>query len=297
MYISKDCHVFCFSADNQPALTVNPGDTVTLETMDCFADQILSPEDKLDAVDWNRINPATGPIFVRGAQKGDALKVTIEKIDIRPQAVMLTGKELGELGHKLEGMHVKILPVENEKVVFNQEIRLPVDPMIGVIGTAPEHESINCGTPGYHGGNMDTKIIREGAAVCLPVLVEGGLLALGDLHAVMADGKVCVTGAEVAGKVRIKVELLKDFNLTTPLVENDNVLAVIYSHISLDGAVSGAVEYLTRLIHEKTGKPEEEVIMLLSLVGEVKVSQVVDPLKTARLEVSKEVLDRYGFVL
>jgi len=131
----------------------------------------------------------------------------------------------------------------------------------------------------------------------LPVLVEGGLLALGDLHAVIADGEVCVTGAEVAGKVRIKIELLKDFNSTTPLVENDNVLAVIYSHKSLDGAVSGAVEYLTRLIHEKTGKPEEEVIMLLSLVGEVKVSQVVDPLKTARLEVSKEVLDRYGFVL
>ncbi len=296
-YLPKDKHIYKFDAGNPPVLAISPGDSVRVETMDCFSNQILSPEDSLEEISWERINPATGPIYVEGAQKGDALKITVEEINIEEQAVMLTGKDLGVLGHKLEGMHFKVLPVRGGEVVFDERTRLPVDPMIGVIGVAPEGEGVNCGTPDVHGGNMDTSLIREKAVIYLPVWVEGGLLALGDLHAVMGDGEVCVSGAEVAGEVQLKVELAKGLSLPTPLVADENVLAVIYSHESLDEAVTRSVEIMEELIGSKTGLSTAEIAMLLSAGGRVGISQVVDPLKTARFEIPKWILDNYGFSL
>ena len=80
--------------------------------------------------------------------------------------------------------------------------------MIGVIGTAPKTESISCGTPGMHGGNMDSKIIGIGSTIYLPVEVPGALLAMGDLHAVMGNGEGSVCGAEVPGEVTVTVEVI-----------------------------------------------------------------------------------------
>ncbi len=296
-YLPKDKHIYKFDAGNPPVLTISPGDSVRVETMDCFSDQIQSPEDSLEEINWERINPATGPIYVDGAQKGDALKITVVEIKIRDQAVMLTGKDLGVLGHKLEGMHFKVMPVKDDEVIFDGSTSLPLDPMIGVIGVAPEGAGINCGTPDVHGGNMDTRLIREKAVVYLPVWVEGGLLALGDLHAVMGDGEVCVSGAEVAGEVMLEVELAKEINLPTPLVVDERVLAVIYSHESLDEAVTRSVETMEELVGSKTGLSTAEIAMLLSAGGRVSISQVVDPLKTARCEIPKWILDNYGFSL
>ncbi len=296
-FVSKDDHIFKFSAKNSPALTINPGKSVRLEVMDCFSDQIQKSEDKMEEVDWEKINPATGPVEIAGAKKGDTLKVTVEEIKINNQAVMLTGKDLGVLGHKLEGLHSKILPVEDGKVIFDHKTAFKVDPMIGVIGVAPEEKEINCGTPDVHGGNMDTTLIKENAVIYLPVWVDGGMLAAGDLHAVMGDGEVCVSGAEVAGEVQLNVGLVKDLELPTPLVENDQVLAVIYSHESLDEAVTRSVEIMEELIGSRTGLHTAEIAMLLSAGGRLSISQVVDPLKTARCEIPKWILDNYSFSL
>ena len=295
--LPKEKHIYKFSADAEPAMVISSGDTVIVETKDCFADQIQGPEDKLENISFDHVNPATGPIYISGAEKGDALKVAIREIKIGSQAVMLTGKGLGVLGHKLEGMHFKVLPVENGEVVFDKQTRIAVDPMVGVIGVAPEGEAINCGTPDTHGGNMDTTLIRENAEVYLPVWVEGGLLALGDLHAAMGDGEVCVSGAEVSGEVTIEVTLIKDLNLPTPVVVNEEVMAVICSRETLDDAVVGAVEIMDEIIRNRTDLPQEEVIMLLSIAGQMRISQVVDPLKTARCEIPLKVLENYGFTL
>lgn len=295
--LPKEKHIYRFSADAEPALEISSGDTVVVETRDCFADQIQSPEDKLENISFDHVNPATGPIYVSGAEKGDALKVTIKGIKIGSQAVMLTGKGLGVLGHKLEGMHFKVLPIENGEVVFDKQTKIAATPMVGVIGVAPEGEGINCGTPDTHGGNMDTTLIRKNAEVYLPVWVEGGLLALGDLHAAMGDGEVCVSGAEVSGEVTIEVTVIKGLNLPTPVVINEEVMAVICSRETLDDAVVGAVEIMDEIIRSKTDLLQEEVIMLLSIAGQMRISQVVDPLKTVRCEVPLKVLKNYDFKL
>ena len=90
------------------------------------------------------------------------------------------------------------------------------------VGTAPKDEPVPTGTPESHGGNMDCKKIKEGNTLYLPVNVEGALLALGDLHAAMADGEMNGTGIEISGKVKIKVTLLKDYKFGTPMIESDD---------------------------------------------------------------------------
>jgi len=190
--LSSENYMFSFSKETQPVLYVNSGDEVEIETMDCFADQIKTDGDKLEQLDWNRVNPATGPVYVKGAEPGDVLKITIKNIDIAAQGVVATGKELGVLGHLMEGLYAKVLPIKDGQVVFDDRFSFPLNLMIGVIGVAPPAGKINCGTPGSHGGNMDTKLISENSILYLPVFVEGALFGLGDLHAAMGDGEIGV---------------------------------------------------------------------------------------------------------
>ncbi|TCO68109.1 acetamidase/formamidase family protein [Caldanaerobacter subterraneus] len=292
--LSADHHIFAFSKENKPAISVKSGDELELETMDCFSNQIQSNEDKLDEMDWNRVNPATGPIFVEGAKEGDVLKVKIKKIEVAEKGVLATGKGLGVLGNLMEGLYSKVVDIKDGKVIFNEKLALPVKPMIGVIGVAPKEGSINCGTPGSHGGNMDTTLIAEGAEVYFPVFVEGALLALGDLHALMGDGEVGVSGVEVAGKVLLEVEVIKGLNLKNPVVKTAEVTATIASAESLDKAVEIAVHDMAKLFKKHTDLSTEGIATLFSITGNAQISQVVDPLKTARFSLPNWILESYG---
>jgi len=85
--LSCDNYIFTFSKNNIPSLRVKSEDRIEIQTMDCFTNQIKTKEDKLSNINWDKINPATGPIFVEGAEKGDTLKVSIEKIETESQGV------------------------------------------------------------------------------------------------------------------------------------------------------------------------------------------------------------------
>jgi amidase len=211
--IPGNSSIFSFSPNHPPVLRVPSGTTVELQTLDCFANQLQTPADTLDAINWEHVNPATGPVFVEGASPGGALKVTIERIRIGTQGVMATGKDFGTFGDQFDKIHSKIFPIREGKVVFDDKLLIPIRPMIGVIGVAPADQDLNCGTPGPHGGNMDNRLIGEGTTLYLPVFVDGALFALGDLHAVMGDGEVAVSGLEIAGSVTVKLEFLPDLSL------------------------------------------------------------------------------------
>ena len=161
--------IYAFSKDHAPVKQVDPGTTIAIETYDCFENQIQSVDTKITGIDWDKINPATGPIYVNGAQPGDVLKVTINKLEIGSQGVMATGTDLGVMGHRLDELVSKIIPIEDGFALFNEKVKVPLNPMIGVIGVAPAGKPVSCGTPGAHGGNMDTKLITEGATLYFPV--------------------------------------------------------------------------------------------------------------------------------
>lgn len=289
--------LFSFDKDLEPVLKVPSGETVRIRTKDCFGNQLQGPEDQLSEIDWEAINPATGPIYVEGAVEGGTLKVHIDNIELDAQTSSCTGKDEGVCGDRFSDWATHFCKVEDGKVVWDERLSIPLAPMIGVIGVAPEGEPVNCGTPGKHGGNMDNTAIAAGATLYFPVAVDGALFGCGDMHAVMGDGEVSVSGAEVAGYATVTLTALPELSVPNPLIENDTHFGIIVSAESLDKAAELAVQQMVDLLASRTNESEADLIMLLSLVADVRVCQMVDPEKTVRFMVPKYVLDAIGFSL
>jgi amidase len=293
----RDRHVFSLSATAEPAARVPAGGTVCLETSDCFADQVRSSSDTSEGVDWEHINPATGPVYVDGVEPGDVLAVTVERIEVADQGVMAVSAGFGVLREHFSGTSFRIVPLRDGAALLPGGARVPLRPMIGVMGVAPAGEPVPCGSPGPHGGNMDTQLIGEGASVYLPVAAAGALLAAGDLHAAMGDGEICGTGVEVAGRITLRVDVRRDLALVNPVVETPEVVATVASAVTLDEAADLATRDMAELLRARLGLSIGDATMLMSAGGQLRVSQVVDPLKTARFEMSKEILACFATVL
>ena len=293
IHVARDQSVYSLSSEAAPVVRVRPGDSLVLETADCFSDQVQSASDSPGGVDWAHINPATGPVFVEGAEPGDVLSVLIERVEVARRGVMAVSGDFGVLRERFEGISFAMIPIEDGSAQV-AGASVPVRPMIGVIGVAPEGAPVPCGSPGSHGGNMDTRIIGEGATVYLPVFAPGALLAAGDLHAAMGDGEICGTGVEVAGSIQLRVDLRRDLELTNPVVETAEVVATIASAETLDDAADQATRDMAGLLMGQLGLSASDATMLMSAAGQLQVSQVVDPLKTARYAMSKEILAKYG---
>ena len=293
--IHTDTKVHKMSKDNAPVATAKSGDTIRFETLDCFGCQLSSEEQSLGGLDWSNINPATGPLFIEGAEPGDVLKVEILSIELDDHGVMVDGPGDGVTGVAVKEESTKILPVIDGMVKFNEKLSFPICPMIGVIGTAPAGEAVDTGTPGAHGGNMDCTRIGAGATLYLPVNVEGALLAMGDLHALMGDGEVEVCGVEIAGAVTVRVTALKNCALPTPFLVNDDTFMSIFSALTVDEACVGATMSMHGFLMKELGLNEHEAGMLLSVVGNLRICQIVDPEKTCRMELPKNIAETYGY--
>jgi len=274
---------------NAPALHISPGEQVLFETWDALEGQIKTDDEGFDGLDWSRVNPATGPVYVNGAEPGDILSVHIDKIEVESQGVVICGQGMGVMGQVLEGHITKVVPIVGDMAHYSDTIHLPLNKMIGVIGTAPAKESIPCGAPDDHGGNMDCKEVKEGATILLPVNVHGALLALGDLHAVMADGEIGVSGLEVSGSVTVTVNIIKGKIWPLPMIINDDYVMTLASHVDLDIAVEMAVANMVTYLQEAGFSPHDAT-MLISLAGDVQICQVVDPKKTIRVAFPKKYL-------
>lgn len=288
--------IYDFNALHTPIAYVESGDTLEIETFDCFQNQVKDETTEITGIDWDKINPATGPIYVNGAMPGDILKVKIEKIELDHQGVMVVGPGLGVLGDSFAEMEKKLLPITDKHVLFN-DLHIPVNKMIGVIGVAPAGEGINCGTPGQHGGNMDNKMVTEGATLYFPIFTDGALFGLGDMHAAMGDGEISVSGIEVSGKATVTLEVIKGPTIEHPMLENETEFTQIVSAATLDEAAKLATQIMTKRIAEKSSLSLAEVTMLMSVVGQVQVCQIVDPLMTARFSVPKWLLDKLNVTL
>ncbi len=296
--ITRENLVYSMSADNRPVCRVAANTDICFHTCDCFEDQIESENTPFNALDWSRVNPATGPVYIEGADVGDILKISIKRVTITAkQAVMVTVSQLGVLGDELTQPEVKIVPLKEGKAILPGGVEVAVNPMIGVIGVAPAGEGISCGTPDKHGGNMDCKVIREGATLWLPVNVPGGLLALGDLHAGMGDGEVSGCGLEAAGEVVLSVDVVKGQCYPLPMVSDSQAIYTIASELKLDDAATSASKNMAKLLVEKGGLTQSDAISLMSIAGDLQVCQVVDPLKTCRFALPVEVMDQLGIKL
>ena len=289
--ITSDKVIYSFKVEMKPVERVLPGEIFEVETNDCFYGQIKREDQLITEVDFSKINPATGPIYVEGAQPGDILKVEILKIELPERGVIVTVPGEGILGDMVKSAKTNIVKIKKDFCYFNG-IKIPVNPMIGVIGVAPSQEDgeYPTGSPWKHGGNMDTKDITNGSTLYFQVNQDGALLALGDCHAVMGDGEVCVAGCEINSKVILKVDLIKNKKIKWPIVETENSWMIIASGKNLEEASKEAVENAVEYLMKGLNLSWDDAYMLSSMVLDLKVSQVVDPNKTVRASIPKDIL-------
>ena len=276
--IGRDEVVWAFGPDLEPVLEVDPGTIVTLETNDCFTGQIRSEDDLVTEIDFERVNSATGPIAVRGAEPGDSL--VVELLEVRPVehgfATLIPG--IGQLMDRVQSPLTQVFRVEGDVVHMTDRISFPLRPMVGVIGVATDGETITNGFAGRHGGNLDNHLHGPGASVYLPVRQPGGMLAIGDMHASMGDGEVCFTGVEIAGEVTIRVDLLKGRQGTWPVTELADRW-VVHGTAGQDfmEALDLAVEEGARFLVDQWGFTIEEAFIFLSVACDAGICQACRP--------------------
>lgn len=283
--------LYAMGDNRETAIRVPQNQAVTFHTRDCFNGQITSEDYVMDGLDWNHINPATGPVYVEGARAGDVLKVEILEIELEEEGTMCCLPDNGVLGRDIRESSVKKIPVKNGYCLFHDK-KLPLKPMIGVIGVVPEGEPVPCGTPGNHGGNMDNTRIAPGSTLYLPVFQDGAYFACGDVHACMGDGEIMVSGVEIGAKVTVKFEVVKGVTIDSPRLEDGEYIYTIASDKDLEKAVYQATKAMCEVLEKHLGYSLNEAGMLMSACGTLQFCQVVDPERTVSMAVPKTVCDK-----
>lgn len=258
-----------FEAGQEAAYLVDPGTVFVVETLDALGGAVRPGMTEKPAI--NRANPATGPIAVRGATPGQVLAVDILSIDLVGQGyVTFEGKPrfFNQQGALLELYH---------------EIRLPLCPMIGTIGVAPAEGSYPNMLPGVHGGNMDTRDVAAGATIYLTIQVDDALLAMGDVHATQGDGETSGQGVETSAEVTVRARLLPSGLSSLPYLIKGGELMVVASAESMEEASRTALEEMARIVTDHSTLAYDEVRIMLGQIGDLRVGQIVNPLKTMRM--------------
>ncbi len=262
------------SRHNPPALTIQPGETVRVETEDAFSGQVRKEGDRRDPKKMPYGNPQSGPIFVQGAEKGDTLAVDIQKIEARiGQAATRTGST-GFMGEFL-GLDLphgtRICPVRDGKVWWSKSVAVPYEPMIGTIGTAPEMGVPTTGPAGNWGGNMDIKEVGEGVTLYLPVFVPGALLHLGDAHAAQGHGELCTTAFEMPATITITVRLIKGKTIPRPRIESKNELMTVATGTPMERSIARAFADLLFWMEDEYGVKRWDGFNLCTQVSTISV--------------------------
>jgi amidase len=275
--ISRDQVIWSFGPQLEPVLVVEPRETVTFETNDCFTGQIRSEDDLVTEIDLDRINSATGPVAVKGAEPGDSLVAEI--VDIRPiewgVATLIPG--FGQLIDRVQGPVTRRFEVRDGQVRMNERVSFPARPMVGVVGVATDGETLSNGLAGRHGGNLDDHLHGPGARIYFPVRQPGGMFAVGDMHASMGDGEICFTGVEIAGEVDIRFDLLKGQQATWPVTELADRWVPHATADAYDQALELVAEEAARLLVDKHGFSMEDAFIFLSVACDAGVAQACKP--------------------
>lgn len=290
--IHRHHHHFGWDNANAPVLAVAPGDTVELATVDSSGGQ-LSPTSTLadlQALDFAKVNPVTGPVHIDGAEPGDALKVTL--LSFAPSGWGWTANipGFGLLADQFPdpALHLwQYDPSSLAPAAYGPGGRVPLKPFAGTIGLAPAAPGLHSIVPPRRcGGNMDIRDLAAGTELYLPVEVAGALFSLGDTHAAQGDGEVCGTAIESPMSVVLRFDLLKGANLPTPRFTTPGPVT---RHLDAAGyeattgigpdlmqAARSAVSAMVDLLASRFGMRPVDAYMLCSVCADLRISEIVD---------------------
>ncbi|WP_420596627.1 acetamidase/formamidase family protein [Deinococcus sp.] len=272
-----------------PALEVESGETIEFEVVDSGGGQFTPTSTSADvtALDFSKINPVTGPVYIHGAEPGDALQVEI--VEFKPSGFGWTAiiPGFGLLAEEFAEPYLKLWNYDNTSAEFLSGIHVPVRPFPGTIGNAPAevgHHSVV--PPRAVGGNMDIRDLTAGSTLHLPVAVPGALFSVGDTHAAQGDGEVCGTAIESAMHITLRFTLQKAAHLKTPRF---STLGPVTGHIDQKGyqvttglgpdlyaAAQDATRYMIDLMTAEYGLSAQDAYLLCSVAADLRISEIVD---------------------
>jgi amidase len=291
--LERDRVGFFYDAAMAPLLTVEPGSTVIFETQDARGGAMFvhPPGELVDLPrpPVGRGNPVTGPLAVRGAEPGSALVVEVLAIQTISPGWCGGHAHVHPLDPgRIPRARGRVCQVVDGVVSFSSAIQLPEQPMIGCIGVARAGESIPCGLPGRHGGNLDHKVVSPGARVYLPVSVPGGLLWIGDVHAQQGDGELSGTAVEIGADVTVRVDVAPGMSLEWPWIETADRIMSTSADLDFATARRDVVESMMRALEHQLGLEPAEALALISAVGDLRVGQAFGGMElTLRLEMPR----------
>ena len=277
-------HSFVFSRYLEPIARIKPGETVSFYTEDAFENRINKETDVPSEILGNNLNPQTGPIYIENAEPGDTLVTHI--IDIEPMrdwAVSILKENFGgltstNLTRTLNDPlpeKVWIYKLKDGMLRNNKHLNFPWRPFVGTIGTAPELEAISSLTPFDQGGNMDVPDTKPGNKVYLPVRVPGAYFFIGDVHAGQGDGELGGVALEIAAKVTVKFDIIKNKEIKWPRIESPSEYMAVGSARPMEDAARIAyyelIEWLVEL-----GWKKFEAYQALTQIGKLHVGNMVD---------------------
>ena len=300
-----------------PKLTIQSGDTVSVETWMHALDQIQPGVTMEKIVELRKANPGggphslTGPIYVEGAEPGDVMEIRILKIVPKEVGTNfnLPGKEfptIGALASEFPAGHVDFfkLDVKNKRVEVGPGIVLPLRPFPGTlaVGIDPDDPSPRKGgakdpmapvstvRPWKNGSNMDINELQEGSTIFIPIFLKGGLIWTGDSHCVQGNGEVNLTALECSYKeILLQPIVRKDMKLTWPFIETKTHWITVGFDESLDKAMVNAVHEEVDFLTKAKGLSPEKAYGLASMIGDCRVSQVVDVRKGVHCMIPKDI--------
>ncbi len=285
-------HHFGWDNANPPVLSVAPGDSIEFETVDASGGQldVESGIAEVAALDFAKVNPVTGPVYVDGAEPGDALKITIESFVPSGWGWTAIIPGFGLLTDQFPDPAINIWKYDAvglTPAVYGPGGRVPLKPFCGTIGLAPgEAGSHSIVPPRRVGGNMDIRDLCAGTELYLPVEVAGALFSVGDTHAAQGDGEVCGTAIESPMNLALTFNLVKGANLRFPRYETSGPVSSHFDgkgyHVTtgigpdlMQGA-KDAVSGMIDLLGELHGLPAAEAYMLCSACADLRISEIVD---------------------
>ena len=285
------CH-YGWNNANAPVVRIAPGETVGFNPPDSSGGQITAASTVADLgkLDFGKVNPVAGPVYVDGAEPGDAIKVTL--LEFGPSGWGWTANipGFGLLADQFKdpALHIwKYDAASLAPALYGPGGRVPLKPFCGTIGLAPAENGLHSVVPPRRmGGNLDIRDISAGTELYLPVEVKGGLFSVGDTHAAQGDGEVCGTAIESPCTIAAKFELVKGANLAFPRFTTPGPVS---RHLDVKGyeATTGigpdlmegaraAVSGMIDLLSKRYNMNAVDAYLLCSVCGDLRISEIVD---------------------
>ncbi|MDE0114283.1 MAG: acetamidase/formamidase family protein [Albidovulum sp.] len=306
--IHKNCGHFGWDNSLDPILLAKPGDVIEIETVDASGGQINSESDAsgLNDLDFSKINPVTGPVFVEGAEPGDAIAVKFLEFAQSDWGWTALIPGFGLLADEFPEPCLHIWNIDtcsSGPCLFGAGGKIPLKPFCGTVGLALSEPGLHSVVPPRRvGGNLDIRDNCVGTTLYLPVEVDGGLLSIGDTHAAQGDGEVCGTAIESPMTVSVEIGLIKSAGFDFPRFETEGPVT---RHIDGSGyfiatgigpdlmlAVKDSVKGMIDWLCASQDLSDSEAYMLCSICGDLRISQIVDlPNWTVSFYFPKRVFD------